>query len=77
MMPKFVKPICVTLLLPLLLSLTACATTSPVCVTSTLSYPEMPSLSETLPQQPYSLTAQQNIKGWRQKLNAMPATSAP
>ncbi len=74
---KSVKLVSSVLLLPLLLSLTACATTSPVCVTNSVSYPEMPLLSEPIPSVSYSLNAQTNTRAWRQKLTATPLTSAP
>ena len=71
------KPICALLLLPLLLSLTACGTISTPPVRSLVSYPEMPPLSEPLPLVPYSLSAQRDIKTWRNAVTGTQTISGP
>jgi len=62
--------------LPLLLalSLTACATTSPPPSQDCPRFPTKPVLTEPLPSKPYSLSVQETLKAWREKLRATPMT---
>ena len=72
-MPRNVNRPLALLLLALGLSVTGCATTSqpPSVICPVL--PPAPALSEPPPSVPYSTSAQQNIKNWREKLKATPA----
>lgn len=58
----------------LVLSLTACATSSPPPVAVCPANPQPPALSEPMPAQTYSLSAQQLIKGWRKLLTGSTPT---
>ena len=64
--------------MPMLLaaSLTACATTSQPPVAVCPANPPPPALSEPMPQETYSASAQQRIQTWRQSLTGTPATPA-
>lgn len=65
-----------TLLLPLMLalSLTGCATTSPTPEHACPRFPTKPVSTEPLPSKPYSLSVQETLKAWREKLMATPMT---
>lgn len=65
-----------TRLLPLALalSLTACATTSPQPAPVCPRFPTKPVLTEPLPSKPYSVSVQETLKAWREKLKATPLT---
>ena len=60
----------VVMLSALVLLLTACGTTSPVCPTESQPLPAMPSISTPLPSVSYSISAQQDIQAWQAKLRA-------
>lgn len=65
------------MLMGLALSLSGCATppapVQPVCPVN----PPAPALSEPLPQQTYSASAQRAIRSWRERLTGTPTTPAP
>ena len=60
----------------LVLSLTGCATPSPQPVAVCPANPPPPALSEPMPQETYSASAQRLISIWRQSLTATPQTPA-
>jgi len=60
----------------LALSLIGCATPSPQPVVVCPANPPPPALSEPMPAQTYSASAQQRISTWRQSLTATPTTPA-
>lgn len=62
------------LLLMLALSVTGCATTSTPPPQDCPRFPTKPVLTEPLPSQPYSISAQELLKAWREKLTATPTT---
>ena len=64
------------MLTALVVSLTGCATPSAPPVAVCPANPPPPALSEPMPPQTYSLSAEQRIKTWRQSLTATPATPA-
>lgn len=64
------------MLTALVLSSTGCATPSAPPVAVCPANPPPPALSEPMPPQTYSLSAEQRIKTWRQSLTATPATPA-
>ena len=64
------------MLMPLVLSLIGCATTSQPPVAVCPANPPPPALSEPMPAVSYSLSAQQRIQTWRQSLTATPTTPA-
>jgi hypothetical protein len=64
------------MLIALALSLTACATSSPPPVAVCPANPQPPALSEPMPAQTYSLSAQQLISAWRASLTATQTTPA-
>jgi len=66
---------CVTPLLLLALSVTACATRPPP-PSELPRNPPPPALSELLPSEPYSTSAQRDMRRWRSELTATPPTSA-
>lgn len=82
-MPKSPKPsaprapvrlCCVTPLLLLALSVTACATRPPP-PSELPRNPPPPALSEPLPSELYSTSAQRDMRRWRSELTATPPTS--
>ena len=58
----------------LALSLIGCATPSPQPVVVCPANPPPPALSEPMPPQTYSLSAEQRIKGWRKSLTGSTPT---
>ena len=64
------------MLMPLVLSLIGCATPSPQPVAVCPANPPPPALSEPMPRETYSASAQQRIQTWRQSLTGTPATPA-
>lgn len=62
--------------MPLVLNLIGCATPSPPPVAVCPANPPPPALSEPIPQETYSASAQQRIQSWRQSLTATPTTPA-
>lgn len=62
------------MLTALALSLTACATPSAPPVAVCPANPPPPALSEPMPPQTYSLSAEQRIKGWRKSLTGSTPT---
>jgi len=64
------------MLIALALSLTACATSSHPPVAVCPVNPPPPALSEPMPAQTYSLSAQQLISAWRASLTATQTTPA-
>ena len=60
----------------LVLSLTGCATPSPQPVAVCPANPPPPALSEPMPQETYSASAQRLISIWRQSLTGTPQTPA-
>ena len=64
------------MLIALALSLIGCATSSPPPAAVCPANPPPPALSEPMPAQTYSASAQQRISTWRQSLTATPATPA-
>ena len=64
------------MLMPLVLSLIGCATTSQPPLAVCPANPPPPALSEPMPQETYSASAQRLISTWRQSLTATPATPA-
>ena len=64
------------MLTALVVSLIGCATPSAPPVAVCPANPPPPALSEPMPPQTYSLSAEQRIKTWRQSLTATPATPA-
>ena len=60
----------------LALSLIGCATPSPPPVAVCPANPPPPALSEPMPPQTYSASAQQRIQSWRQSLTGTPQTPA-
>lgn len=56
------------LLAALALSLTACATKTPVSEAACPALPPLPSVATPMPQQTYSISAAEAIKAWRKKL---------
>lgn len=62
------------LLLVLGLSATGCATTSQTPSVICPVLPPAPALSEPIPSVDYSISAQQRIKSWRDKLTVTPGT---
>lgn len=74
-----VKPLLAVLLLPLALSLTACAhkPCPPPAALPTLQLPTPPSVSTPLSPTDYSISASETIKTWREKLKATQMMSAP
>ena len=60
----------------LVLSLTGCATPSPQPVAVCPANPPPPALSEPIPQETYSASAQRLISIWRQSLTGTPQTPA-
>ena len=68
--------LCAVILIALVLSLSGCATRSPVlCPEPVL--PPMPALSEPIPPVSYSLRAQQSFKQWQELLIGTPQTPKP
>ena len=64
------------MLMPLVLSLIGCATTSQPPVAVCPANPPPPALSEPMPQETYSASAQRLISIWRQSLTGTPQTPA-
>lgn len=65
---------CKLMLTALALSLSGCAATLPPLATPCPQIPQPPELSTPQPPVSYSLSAQELIKSWREKLTGMPAT---
>lgn len=63
------------MLLLLALSVTACAHNSPPPPCSCPSLPALPSVTMQQPSQDYSISAQELLKTWREKLKATPLLS--
>jgi len=74
--PKLAPKWLAAMLTALAVSLTGCATTSPPPVAVCPANPSPPALSEPMPPQTYSLSAQQHISTWRQSLTGTPQTPA-
>lgn len=73
-MPReLVKLLPVTILLLLALSLTSCAAPSPSLQDAPV-LPPAPALSEPIPSETYSASAQRLIKSWLEKLTGTPPT---
>jgi hypothetical protein len=68
MKPNTVSRAFAPLLLLLALSLSACQASLPKPTPASPSLPLRPSASTPQPQTPYSTTASERIKNWRQKL---------
>ena len=66
----------VLMLIALALSLIGCATSSPPPVAVCPANPPPPALSEPMPQETYSASAQRLISIWRQSLTGTPQTPA-
>ena len=64
------------MLMLLALSLIGCATPSPQPVVVCPANPPPPALSEPMPRETYSASAQRLISTWRQSLTVTPATPA-
>ena len=62
------------MLIALALSLTACASTSQPPQAACPANPPVPALSEPIPPQTYSLSAQELIKAWRLRLTGSTPT---
>lgn len=75
--PKSASKLNVLLLTALAVSVTACATNSPPAATKSPTLPAIPSISTPLPSVDYSISAQQTIQSWRDKLKATPLTFGP
>lgn len=65
------------MLLPLAALLTACGTTLPNSAGNSPALPPRPAVSERMPSQTYSASAQQDIQNWRKRLTGTPVTSVP
>ncbi len=65
------------MLITLVLSSTGCATTSAPVPCPPVAMPAPPPISEPLPSQSYSASAQELIQAWRARLTDTPMTSAP
>ena len=74
--PKPAHKLPAAMLTALALSLTGCATTSAPPVAVCPANPPPPALSEPMPRETYSASAQQRIQSWRQSLTGTPATPA-
>ena len=77
MTPKLVKLICVLLLLPPLLNLTACGVMSKPSVQVSPALPPIPQLSEPLPSEAYSHSAERDNKCYRSVVIGTSTTCAP
>lgn len=71
---KFAQLKIAALLLLCALSVMGCATTSQNSASVLPVIPARPELSEPMPSQSYSISAQELLKTWRAKLKAMPTT---
>ena len=67
---------CAALLLLLALNLTACCATSTAYVPSSPALTQPPPLTEPLPSVPYSDSARDSIKTWRNAVTGTSTTSA-
>ena len=65
--------LCAVILIALFLSLSGCASRSPVVCPEPVM-PAMPALSEPIPPVSYSLNVQRSLQTWREKLTATPVT---
>ena len=74
--PKPAPKLRAVMLMPLVLSLIGCATTSQPPVAVCPANPPPPALSEPMPQETYSASAQRLISIWRQSLTGTPQTPA-
>ena len=74
--PKHAPKLPAAMLMPLVLSLTGCATPPAPPVAVCPANPPPPALSEPMPRETYSASAQQRIQTWRQSLTGTPATPA-
>lgn len=77
MPPVTAKAICALSLSSCALFLTACATKPPTLVDVSPVLPPPPSLTTPLPSTPYTTTAAQRMKAWRDRLKATQLMSAP
>ena len=71
------KPSCALMLLPLVVLLTACGATLPKSAASCPALPPAPAVSEPIPSQTYSASAQRDIQIWRERLTGTPLMSKP
>ena len=76
LLPKPAPKLPAVMLTLLVLSLTGCATTSQPPVAVCPANPPPPALSEPMPQETYSASAQRLISTWRQSLTGTPQTPA-
>ena len=68
------KPACAVMLMLLALSSTGCATRL-VPPSECPVNPTAPALTESLPSETYSISAQRDMEAWRKRLGDTPATS--
>ena len=76
LLPKPAPKLPAVMLTLLVLSLTGCAAPSVSPLAVCPANPPPPALSEPMPQETYSASAQQRIQSWRQSLTATPQTPA-
>ncbi len=71
-----VRLLCAAMLMPAAMLLTGCAS-NPTLPCKTPEPLMLPALSQPLPKQSYSISAQESIKRWQGLLTPTPATSQP
>ena len=76
MQPRNAPKLHALMLTALAASLIGCATPSAPPQVVCPANPPPPALSEPMPQETYSASAQQRIQSWRQSLTGTPATPA-
>lgn len=79
MLPRLVKPLFAAMPTLLALNLIGCAapSVSPPVAIQCPAPPPIPTTNTPLPKQSYSLSAQQLLQSWRERLTDTPATSKP